>query len=299
MTAVKEDQHTRKRIGPWEEGSLPALDQFEKNTNFAVTAAAGSGKTTALVGRMVALVRTGVPVEDLVAITFTRKAAGELRERFYAELDEAAGVATDAAEKKRLQKAKRALPRCFMGTIDAFAGRLLREDPAAVGVAPGFTVDMDDDLEAEARRFWQSYLSDVFESNRDALDRVRSYGVKLQDLRHFFLKLIRLGGVKPYTDGPETMPDLSAGVTAGEALLDEWLPYAPAVLPNKDTLCPTLTSFLKAERLRKTTGLDGFDAQLSFLECFENLYKEDGRKTTDTEYRGDVKPSHWGQECKG
>ena len=53
------DDPVRARIGPWQEDGVPALDDFEPDTNFVVSAAAGSGKTTALVARMVALVRQG------------------------------------------------------------------------------------------------------------------------------------------------------------------------------------------------------------------------------------------------
>ncbi len=57
------------------------LDQLD--CNIIVEAAAGTGKTTGIVGRMVNLIATGTcRIENLVAVTFTRKAAAELRERF-------------------------------------------------------------------------------------------------------------------------------------------------------------------------------------------------------------------------
>src|SRR6185437_13262576 len=55
--------------------------------NMLVEAGAGSGKTTSLVGRMCSLVMQGEPVERIAAVTFTRKAANELRERFQNELE--------------------------------------------------------------------------------------------------------------------------------------------------------------------------------------------------------------------
>ena len=55
--------------------------QSELSKNFIVEAAAGTGKTTSLVNRMVALVETGTcRIDELAAVTFTRKAASELRE---------------------------------------------------------------------------------------------------------------------------------------------------------------------------------------------------------------------------
>ena len=82
MSELK-DQAARRTVGPKvEKDTLPDLDRFEANENFVVEAAAGSGKTTALIGRMVALVREGWSPKKIAAITFTREASGEMRAEF-------------------------------------------------------------------------------------------------------------------------------------------------------------------------------------------------------------------------
>ncbi|MGD8729537.1 MAG: UvrD-helicase domain-containing protein, partial [Gemmatimonadota bacterium] len=59
------------------------------HVNLLVEAGAGSGKTTELVKRMLALLETGeAEIDRIAAVTFTRKAAGELRERFQARIEE-------------------------------------------------------------------------------------------------------------------------------------------------------------------------------------------------------------------
>ena len=79
MNADAKDQFVRDRI------------EHELDKNFIVEAAAGTGKTTSLVNRMVSLVESGTcRIEQLAAVTFTRKAAAELRERFQARLRERA-----------------------------------------------------------------------------------------------------------------------------------------------------------------------------------------------------------------
>ncbi|MDA1257430.1 MAG: UvrD-helicase domain-containing protein, partial [Chloroflexi bacterium] len=55
-------------------------------SNLFVEAGAGTGKTTALVSRVVSLIAEGTPLTKLVVITFTRAAAAELRERVRREL---------------------------------------------------------------------------------------------------------------------------------------------------------------------------------------------------------------------
>jgi ATP-dependent helicase/nuclease subunit A len=57
--------------------------QAEYDTTFFVEAAAGTGKTTALVGRIVGLVRSGHgTLARTVAVTFPEKAAGEMKLRW-------------------------------------------------------------------------------------------------------------------------------------------------------------------------------------------------------------------------
>src|SRR6185437_9390226 len=71
------------------EGDAAARERIrtDLDCNMLVEAGAGSGKTTSLVGRMCSLVMRGEPVESIAAVTFTRKAANELRERFQIKLE--------------------------------------------------------------------------------------------------------------------------------------------------------------------------------------------------------------------
>lgn len=107
----------------------------EIDTNFFVEAGAGSGKTTALVDRMVAMVVGGIPVEKICAITFTVAASREFFDRFQKELSNRLADSEVTQEvKDRLRVAIRNIDLCFMGTIDAFCNQLLREHPTRAGV---------------------------------------------------------------------------------------------------------------------------------------------------------------------
>ena len=101
-----------------------------------VEAAAGTGKTTSLVARMINLLREGrCRVDQIAAVTFTRKAAAELRSRFQLGLEKAARAA-QGVEKARLGEAIAHVERCFIGTIHSFCGHLLRERPSRPASIP-------------------------------------------------------------------------------------------------------------------------------------------------------------------
>ncbi len=104
-------------------------------------AGAGSGKTSVLVERFArAIEEDGVGVHQILTITFTEKAAAELRERIRARL-RSAGLIEEA----------RATESAWISTIHAFCARLLRNHALDAGLDPDFAV-MDDGDAAEVRR---------------------------------------------------------------------------------------------------------------------------------------------------
>jgi ATP-dependent helicase/nuclease subunit A len=103
------------------EARLRILEEF--NRNFFVEAAAGTGKTTALVGRIVGLVRAGAGTLDrFVALTFTERAAGEMKLRLRSEIEKARALA-GGEERARLDRALQELELARIGTIHAFFWR--------------------------------------------------------------------------------------------------------------------------------------------------------------------------------
>jgi len=113
---------------------------LDTRRHLAVTANAGSGKTRVLVERYVRLLLQGVPCGDVVALTFTDKAASELRRRIAERVREELARVREAEEILRIEAIRDALPAAFVGTIHSFCTRMLREYPVEAGVDAAFTV---------------------------------------------------------------------------------------------------------------------------------------------------------------
>ena len=106
----------------------------------AVTAGAGSGKTRTLVGRYLWLVEQGHPVRSLVAITFTEKAAREMRNRIREEIGQWREQEADAARRAWWDEVAAELDSARIGTIHSLCAAILRGNPAEAGVDPRFEV---------------------------------------------------------------------------------------------------------------------------------------------------------------
>ncbi len=104
--------------------------------SWVVEASAGTGKTTALVERIVEVIAAGTPVEKIVAVTFTHAAAGNMKLRVRHELERRRVDALDPAAQAFLAEAARSLDRAFIGTIHAFCAQLLRRRPVEARVDP-------------------------------------------------------------------------------------------------------------------------------------------------------------------
>ncbi|HVD93831.1 MAG TPA: UvrD-helicase domain-containing protein [Vicinamibacterales bacterium] len=142
---------------------------------FVVEAAAGTGKTTELVNRIVRILASGrAAVQGIVAVTFTEKAAGELKLRLREALDVAR---TNAApdERDALNRALQSLEEAHVSTIHGFCAELLRERPVEARVDPLFSVLTESQAERifdQAFGAWiQAQLQDPPEGVRRGLRR--------------------------------------------------------------------------------------------------------------------------------
>jgi ATP-dependent helicase/nuclease subunit A len=252
-----------------------------------VEAAAGTGKTTELVTRIVRVLATArATMDEIVAVTFTEKAAGELKLRLREALEQERAASSDAAMRPRLEQALQTLEEAHVNTIHGFCAELLRERPVEAAVDPLFTVLTEPQAErlyARAFSAWlQEALADPSEGVRRALrrtsgpwfggedagpiDRVRSAGWTLAGLRDF---------THPWTRAPF---DRESAIDRLIAALHE-LADLSAAGPVRDNLFKSLDGVRRLSgqiRLEQSLGrrdLDGWEARLIDLARDQGLAK--------------------------
>jgi ATP-dependent helicase/nuclease subunit A len=127
----------------------------ELDQNISISAGAGSGKTEVLVSRFCRIVEQGLAsVDEILTVTFTEKAAKEMKQRIVRRFDEKYEETGD----RQFEDARRGVESAYIGTIHSFASRILRENAFAAGVDPKFTLLTD----AEAKTLSDKVLDALF-----------------------------------------------------------------------------------------------------------------------------------------
>lgn len=119
----------------------------ERRQDVLVTAGAGSGKTRTLVARYIAELEEGTMPGEIAAITFTEKAAREMRNRVRTEVSRQALVASSPGEGKRWAEHAAQMDAARIGTIHSLCAEIIRAHPVEAGIDPGFEV-LDEGLSA-------------------------------------------------------------------------------------------------------------------------------------------------------
>ncbi|WP_410793389.1 UvrD-helicase domain-containing protein [Kribbella sp. C-35] len=241
----------------------------DTDTTLFVEAGAGSGKTHALVERVSTLVlRDGVPLRTIAAVTFTEKAGAELRDRLRVEFEKA----RKSEDRQLADAALDDLDSASIGTLHAFAQQILLAHPIEAGLPP--LIDVLDEVgssvafEERWAELQQQLLDD--DSIAEPLLLAMAVGVELKHLR----SLARLFGNdwdliadRVLVEPPElvAMPDLS-GLIAAAAQIGA---AAETCLDPEDRLLP------KVQQIRELgLTLDAAsdqETQLALLQTFRGL----------------------------
>jgi ATP-dependent exoDNAse (exonuclease V) beta subunit len=263
------------------------VDQHERDlaatdlaTTYIVEAAAGTGKTTLLVERILSIIRDKqIPLAQIVAITFTEKAAGELKIKLRKMLEESAQEESHHAH--LFHRALLELDSMPVSTIHSFCRELIQERPVEAGVDPNFM--MSDQATADLLRseVWQEWIAREFSADcpaaRPFLERgipaIATRGFSLRDVYYLLLdyreNLAELH-VECLTDGElqQRISEFVAELRADLAVLD-------ACREPSDKLVKELKKI--ADWTERFSGLS-LDAAIHWLENSPTLSGQKGQQ---------------------
>ncbi|MGA7990569.1 MAG: UvrD-helicase domain-containing protein, partial [Thermoanaerobaculia bacterium] len=247
------------------------------DTTLLVEAGAGSGKTTMLVERMLALLAAGTPAENVAAVTFTRKAASQLRRRFQVALDDARRTETDAPRRAHFDRAQASLDRLTLGTIDSFCALLLSERPLEAGIDPAaLRVELDEAarFRAETFRAFVGALADA----RGPVAPLLALGVTMKELEESFELYAEYPDVEPVVADPLALPEFGKLRREIEEFLERAIPLVPAE-PHETGRDAVQRALLEA---RDLVELPDYGTPAGFARLLGTLRKTPSRKAQFT-----------------
>jgi ATP-dependent helicase/nuclease subunit A len=249
----------------------PLADEEERDairnrleTTMLVEAAAGTGKTTIMVDRMVNLVRSRTAdVGSIAAITFTLKAAAHLREKFQ-----------EGLERAELGAAVADLNRGFIGTTHAFCARLLRERPVEAGLDPEFSELDETAAVLRTADYWNSWYEHEVAAGNPLVADASEVGLTMQTLRQPFEMLAANPDVIAVSERVPR-PDLRPACESVLAMAQRVEPHLPQQQDREqqDDFHKLILGLLRSGR---SSDFEDVDDQVRFLD--EANYKS--RKPT-------------------
>lgn len=239
----------------------------ELDTTLFVEAGAGSGKTTALIDRVVQLVATGIPMDNIAAITFTEAAATELRGRLRSELEAAHHAGRVSAES--LDQ----LDDAAVCTLHAFAQRILTQFPIEAGLPPVFEVldEVESAMELEAR--FTRFLDDMFASPEmeSPLRRAMATGFRFDNL-HELARIFHDHRDRLPTDPFPAPPPPVIDAAPILASIDAALAHAPDCQDDADRLLARLVGAEDSwERVRAVLVEAASQGELAVLDVLNSV----------------------------
>ena len=222
MNALPRDQQQRDEAAAWTRG--PVL----------VEAGAGTGKTTLLVERILHLIRAdGARLDEIAAITFTRKATAELKDRIRGRLLDAVAGEEDPEARTRLQDALDNLESGRISTIHGFALNILRAFSVEAGLRPD--IGDVDEIEHDARRdaAWRDWLAGALSGEDARLRDFLELGFPVADLEKIRDALLDLPELREhFPRAKDASPDeIRASI---EGAFDAWAEVGRRCLNEED-----------------------------------------------------------------
>lgn len=185
-------------------------------SNVSLLAGAGSGKTYVLMKRFVQILRSDLSVNptNIVAITFTRKAADEIKGRVRQAVSECVEQAQTDLERMRWQEHLQKVESAPISTIHGLCSRILKDNPVETQLDPDFTILEDFEAQDFFRETLQQFLRKNIKEDEAVRRLVQTYGVTsfVNQVTALGDKLSELVQDKdlalPYIKAKEQLPDL-------------------------------------------------------------------------------------------
>lgn len=214
---------------PVVKGQLTAEQQRAVTTNggrLLLSASAGSGKTSVLTRRVVEKLKAGVPVQELLVVTFTNAAAAEMRKRIGDELKKERDNAADPELRRRLSRQILDLPQARICTMDAFYGEFVRRNFQQLDVSPDFRVVLGPEYDLLCRSTMQGVFDALYEEENEIFLRcVDVFSGERDDIGFYeqMLELIRTLDSEPFPE--QKLAQLQAMFEGQELEKSPWYRY--------------------------------------------------------------------------
>ncbi|MXW10183.1 MAG: AAA family ATPase, partial [Gammaproteobacteria bacterium] len=232
-----------------------------------------------LVARMAALGERGdAAVARIAAVTFTRKAAAELRERFQVALErryrEARHDPAEGERAARIRDAIDGIDRAFLGTIHAFCARLLRERPIEAGLDPEFQEAQEAETQLLQERFWTSFVERIISDSDPLVEELAGAGLRVDQLRKAFDQMVENLDVE-YPADPVAAPgpEEARGV---RRVLEKLLDRALALIPDDEPERGWDATQQMVRSLRYKRRFRGWDDLAALFDAAEKMSSRKG-----------------------
>jgi ATP-dependent helicase/nuclease subunit A len=292
-----------------------------------VSACAGSGKTWLLVARLVRILLAGAKPNQILALTFTRKAAQEMRERLYGLLEEFArsdeATLLAALRERGLNdaEAKAAIPQAralyetvlaspqaiVIDTFHGWFGKLLGAAPVSIGIQPGFSLREDSKrLQEECLTDWWSQVPEELKPHYETLLQQLGAHETLQFLTGSYSAFKQRGAwtffearcTEQGTTPIKQLEQMLTQVSAPDAVLQMW--NAPNILADLELLARCFANSTQTEKNycaviesvieAKKSGLD-ITQEHALFAALEAIFltKEKTARTANAKVSADLK----------
>ncbi|WP_312102762.1 helicase-exonuclease AddAB subunit AddA [Lachnoclostridium sp.] len=257
----------------WTPGQQKVIDI--RDCNLLVSAAAGSGKTAVLVERIINRItseNSPINIDQLLIVTFTKAAAGEMRERIGAAIEK---KVLEQPDNVHLQKQLTLLYNAQITTIDSFCLSVIRNHFHTIDLDPSFRIADEAELTLLKSDVLATLLEEKYEEGaEDFLEFVECYSASKSDepIENFILKLYQFSQSYPYPHEWVEERERDFLVETAEDInqtswMKQLLQYVKALLCEASDLC--------AKAIEITNYPDGprpyLDALLSDQEMIERL----------------------------